>query len=47
MPKESNMWLPKLLGNNVVTAEDHLYIIDRDMENAGIEHANVSMRLFA
>jgi hypothetical protein len=34
MPKESNKWLPKFPGNNVVTVEDHLYIMGRDMDNA-------------
>jgi len=37
MPKESNKWLPKFLGNNVVTVEDHLYTIGRDMDNGHVK----------
>jgi hypothetical protein len=47
MPKESNKWFPKFPENNVVTIEDHLYIIRRDMDNASIKHEDVSMRLLA
>jgi len=47
MPKEFNKWLPKLPGNNVITIEDHLYVMVRDMDNAGIEHEYVAMNLFA
>jgi hypothetical protein len=47
MPKESNKWLPKFPGNNVVTVEDHLYIIGWDMDNAGIENEDVAMNLLA
>jgi hypothetical protein len=47
MPKESNKWLPKFPGNNVVTVEDHLYTIGRDMDNAEVEHEDVAMKLLA
>jgi hypothetical protein len=30
-----------------VIVEDHIYIIDQDMDNAGIEHEDVAMRLLA
>jgi hypothetical protein len=45
MPKESHKWLPKFSGNNVVTAKEHLYAIGRDMENEGVEHEYVAMKL--
>jgi hypothetical protein len=38
MPKESHKWLSKFLGNNVTIADDHLYVIGRDMENAEVKH---------
>jgi hypothetical protein len=47
MPKESNKWLPKFPGNNVVTVEDHLYTIGWDMDNVEVEHEDVAMRLLA
>jgi hypothetical protein len=47
MPKEVNKWFPKFSGNNVITAEDHLYVMVRDMENVGIEHEDVAMNFFA
>jgi hypothetical protein len=47
MPKETNKWFPKFPGNNVVTAEEHLYAIGRDMENEGVEHEDVAMKLLA
>jgi hypothetical protein len=47
MPKESNKWLGKFPGNNVVTVEEHLYAIGRDMENEGVEHEDVAMELLA
>jgi hypothetical protein len=31
----------------VVTAEDHLYAIGQDMENEGVEHEDVAMKLLA
>ena len=40
-------WLPKFLGNNVITIEDHIYVMGRDMDNAGIDHEDVAMRLFS
>jgi hypothetical protein len=46
MPKEVNKWLPKFQGNNVITVEDHIYVMGWDMDNAGIEHEDVAMRLF-
>jgi hypothetical protein len=45
MPKEINKWLPKFPRNIVVTAEEHLYAIGRDMENEGVEHEDVEMEL--
>jgi hypothetical protein len=39
--------LPKFLGNNVIIVEDHIYVMGRDMDNTGIDHEDVSMRLFA
>jgi hypothetical protein len=47
MPKETNKWLPNFLGNNVVTVEEHLYAIVRDMENKGVEREDVAMKLMA
>jgi hypothetical protein len=47
MPKETNKWSPKFMGNNVVTTEEHLYAIGRDMENEGVEHEDVAMKLLA
>jgi hypothetical protein len=47
MPKEINKWLPKFSGNNVITAEQHLHAIGRDMENEGVEHEDVAMKLLA
>jgi hypothetical protein len=31
----------------VITVEDHIYVMGRDMDNAGIEHEDVAMKLFA
>jgi hypothetical protein len=39
--------LPKFPGNNVITAEDHIYVMGWDMDIAGIDHEDVAMRLFA
>jgi hypothetical protein len=47
MPKKINKWLPKFLGNNVIIVEDHIYTMGRDMDNVGIEHEDVAMRLFS
>jgi hypothetical protein len=47
MPTKVNKWLPKFPGNNVITVEDHIYVMGRDMDNAGIDHEDVAMRLFA
>jgi hypothetical protein len=47
MPTNVNKWLPKFPGNNVITVEDHIYVMGRDMDNAGIDHEDVAMRLFA
>jgi hypothetical protein len=46
MTKEVNKWFPKFPGNNVITTEDHIYVIGRDMDNVGIEHEDVAMKLF-
>jgi hypothetical protein len=46
MEKESNKWLPKFPGKNVVIAKDHLYVMGRDMDNAGIENEDIAMILF-
>jgi hypothetical protein len=45
MPKESHKWLPKFIGNNVVTPEEHLEAIGVAMEDNGIEHEDVVMKL--
>jgi hypothetical protein len=47
IPTKVNTWLPKFPGNNVTIAEDHIYVMGRDMDNAGIDHEDVAMRLFA
>jgi hypothetical protein len=47
MLKESHKWLPKFIGNNVVTPEDHLQAIGVAMEDNGIEHEDVAMKLLA
>jgi hypothetical protein len=47
MSKEINKWLPKFFGNNVITAEQHLHAIGQDMENEGVEHEDVTMKLLA
>jgi hypothetical protein len=47
MPKESHKWFPKFSGNNVITTDDHLYAMGRDMENAEVEHEDVAMKLLA
>jgi hypothetical protein len=46
MPTNVNKWLPKLPGNNVITTENHIYVMGRDMDNAGIDHEDVAMKLF-
>jgi hypothetical protein len=43
MSKESHKWLPKFLGNNVITADDHVYA----MGNEKVEHEDVAMKLLA
>jgi hypothetical protein len=47
MPKEINKWLPKFSRNNVITAEQHLHVIGRDMQNEVLEHEDVAMKLLA
>jgi hypothetical protein len=47
MPTEVNKWLPKFPGNNVITVEDHIYVMGQDMDHAVIDHEDVAMRLFA
>ena len=42
-----NKWLPKFSGNNVITTEKHLHAIGRDMQNEGVEHEDVAMKLLA
>jgi hypothetical protein len=37
----------KVFGNNVITAEQHLHAIGRDMQNEGVEHEDVAMKLLA
>jgi hypothetical protein len=44
MPTEVNKWFPKFPGNNVITVEDHIYVMGRDMDNAGIDYEDVAMR---
>jgi hypothetical protein len=46
MQKDVNKWLPRFLGNNVITSEDHIYVMGRDMDNVGIDHEDVAMKLF-
>jgi hypothetical protein len=45
--KESHKWFPKFPKNNMVTADDHLYAMGRDIENAEVEHEDVEMKLLA
>jgi hypothetical protein len=47
MPKESHKWLSKFTGNNVVTPEEHLYAIGVALENEGVEHEDIAMKLLA
>jgi hypothetical protein len=47
MPKEYNKWLPNFPRNNMVTVDDHLYPMCRDMENAEVEHEDVEIRLLS
>jgi len=47
VPKESNKWFPKFLGNDVVNVEYHLYTIGRDLDNEKNEHEVVVMKLLA
>jgi hypothetical protein len=47
MPKESHKWFPKFTGKNVVTLEEHLDAIGVAMEDNGIEHEDVAMKLLA
>jgi hypothetical protein len=47
LPTKVNKWLPKFPRNNVITDEGHIYVMGRDMDNAGIDHEDVAMRLFA
>jgi hypothetical protein len=46
-PLKVNKWLPKFRGNNVITVKDRIYVMGRDMDNAGIDHEDVATRLFA
>jgi len=45
MLKEPHKWLPKFTRNNVITPEDHLEAIGVAMEENGIEHEYVAMKL--
>jgi hypothetical protein len=45
MPKETNKWLPNISENNVVTIEEHLYAIVWDVENEGVEHEDVEIKI--
>jgi hypothetical protein len=45
MPRDVNKWLPKFPGNNVITVEDHICVMGQDLDNAGIDHEDVAMRL--
>jgi hypothetical protein len=47
MPTKSNKWFPKFPGNNMINVEDHIYVMGRDMDNVGIDHEYVAMRIFA
>jgi len=47
MPKESHKWLEKFPRNNVITVDNHLYAMGRDMENEKVEHEDVAMKLLA
>jgi hypothetical protein len=44
--RDVNKWFPKFLRNNVITSEDHIYVMGRDMDNAGIDHRDVGMKRF-
>jgi hypothetical protein len=46
IPTYVNKWLSKFPENNVITAEEHIYVMGRDMDNASIDHEDVAMRLF-
>jgi hypothetical protein len=43
---EVNKWLQKFPRNNVITIEDRIYVMDWDMDNAGIDHEYMAMSLF-
>jgi hypothetical protein len=45
-PTKLNKWLPKFLGNNVIIVEDHIYVMGQDMDNVGIDHEYVDIKLF-
>jgi hypothetical protein len=45
--KEINKWFPKFSGNNVITAEQHLHVIGRDIQNEVLEYEDVAMNLLA
>jgi hypothetical protein len=47
IPMDVNKWLPIFLGNNVIIIEDHIYVMGPDMDNSGIDHEDVAMKLFA
>jgi hypothetical protein len=47
VPTDIHKWLPKFPGNNVITVKDHIYVMGRDKDNAGIDHEDVTMKIFA
>jgi hypothetical protein len=47
MPKDIHKWLPKFIGNDVVTLEDHLYAIGVALLDEVVEHEDDAMRLLA
>jgi hypothetical protein len=46
MSTDTNKWLKNFPGNNVITVEDHIYVMGQDMDNAGIDHEDVDMKIF-
>jgi hypothetical protein len=47
MSKESHIWLPKFIKNNVITVQEHLDDIDMALEDNGVEQEDVAMKLLA
>jgi hypothetical protein len=42
-----NKWFPKFPGHNVIIVKDHIYVMGQDMDNEGIDHEDVAMKIFA